>query len=601
MSTSRPVICRRTGRFALPRASGLVLLALMFTPGEGRAQYRIDQAGRLLDANPQLGGSRYNYPVRPISPLVGGNPFATGNVGRGFSLRSFSPISAANELRATLGSTSLSNFIRDSVSVADQYRPLGGLTPRAFFDPVRTAPTSGFLRGFYDSQPVYSMQVPGRPVTAAPAATTPFSGVLRYGSPPARRAEPDRPGQTPSEYLGAPLNTELFSTIFGVEQPRLPGPLSDVSLPPRPTYLPEVRGQEFGADGSPASAAGVQEPLDLRVWPEGPIRSVPTPLDILVQENAARLFGGRTPAALPQPGEMAGAPDTDLRPEETQATDRPPGEPTLPDVGSLLGKDVFTDLQLALDLSLNPEAEWYTEMLGAAPGSPALPTETPVPESPTRSVEMQARAAAAAQDFLTRILEAPLQTFAGRGVSARNDELRKAEAAMELGRYYDAVRHYERAHRLDPANPLALIGKGYALLAAGEYVSAALSLISGLERFPQFTHFRVDLTALLGGGEIVDIRRADLMKLLARNEDPQLRFLLGYLEIHTGQRELGLENLDRAAREAKPGTLIWRYPDLVRRKGAPPPKPAPDAEPNSTTDQSLLPGSESPVPGKESE
>ena len=172
----------------------------------------------------------------------------------------------------------------------------------------------------------------------------------------------------------------------------------------------------------------------------------------------------------------------------------------------------------------------------------------------------------AAEQFLTRVFEAPLQTFVGQSASAVNDELRKAETAMALGRYCDAVRHYERVRVLDPANPLPLIGKGHALLAAGEYVSAAVSLLSGLERFPELARFHVDLTALMGSGEIVDIRRADLMRQLARNDDPQLRFLLGYLEVHSGLIEFGMQNQEKAAREAEPGSLIRRYPGMIRHK-----------------------------------
>jgi len=597
MSTSH-VICQRTGRYTALRATGWALLALTFGVGEGRAQYRIDQGGRLFDANPQLGGTGYNSYIRPISPLVGGNPFATGNVGRGFSLRSFSPISASNALHATLGTTTLSNFIRDSVSVADQGLPLGGLAPRPFFDPVRTAPTSSYLRGFYSSQPVYPTQVPTGQETAA--GMTPFAGALQYGSPPARRAEPGLSGRSPFESLGVPLNTELSSTIFGLEPPRLPGLLSDAALQPRPTYSPQVEPEDLGSDRSQVSARGVSEPLDLRVWPEEPAESLPTPVDVLMQENAARLLVEPTPPTLPRPDDAADTRDASLRPEDAATAGPTLGGPPGRDAGGLLGYDVFADMRLALELSLNPEAEWYTEMVDATrQGLTESLAESPI-ESPALAVEMQSRAAAAAENFLTRMLNTPLQTFVGEGASATNEELGQAEAAMARGRYYDAVQHYDRVRRLDPDNPLALVGKGHALLAAGEYVSAALSLLSGLERFPELARFQVDLTALMGGGEIVDKRRADLMVQLERNEEPQLRFLLGYLEVHTGYRDLGLQNLKRAAREAKPGTLIRRYPDMIRSKRMlPGPRLSPGESPGSTTNESQPPGSATPAPGKE--
>jgi hypothetical protein len=569
------------GRSASLRVAVCVVLTLMLAAGDGLAQYRVDQGGRLLDANPALNAGRYNYTVsRPMSPLIGGNPFATGNMGRGLSLRSVSPIGSPTALQTTLGSGFLSSFIRDSVSVGDAASPSGGLLARPFFDPARTAPTASYLRGFYDSSPFEP--TPFSAGTNAPGA------MLPYGSPPRQRVDSARVLEAPFEGVGAPLNMELSSTIFGLEPLQLPGPLSSPFLQPRATYLPDAGADQFPIDERQVDAGAAAGPLDLRVWPESRVESPLTPLDVLRQERAIELFAERAPTP-PDEG-PDGVPDGIPRPGETFATQTTPGITPLGDSSMLPGSDVFTDMQLALALLLDPQAEWYTEMQEAAD------------QSPTRTVEMQSRAVLAAEEFIAQVLRAPMKTFVGEGASALNDELRQAETAMDLGRYYDAVRHYERARVIDPLNPLPLIGKGHALLAAGEYVSAALHLVRGLERYPELTHFQVDLTGLMGGGEIVDIRRSDLMKLLARNEDPQLRFLLGYLEIHSGNRELGLQNLDAAARQADPGSLIRRYPDMIRRKGVlPAPKLAPEEIQDATAGESHAPGSAPPPPGEDSE
>jgi hypothetical protein len=567
---------------------GLALLTLALALEEGRAQQYVGQDGRLFDANPQLGGSRYNY-ARPAPPLIGGNLYATGNIGRGLSLRSFSPIGSPTAFRATIGSGSLSNFIRDSVSVGDQSSLLGGLVSQPFYDPARTAPTAGYLRGFYAAQPTDPAPGVWGRGTGTQGGTSPLGSGLSYGAPPAPRVTVDSSEQWLSQTLGMPLNTELSSTIFGVERPRLPGPLSSTALLPESTYTPQARPEGFSADLAQASSDGVYGPLDLRIGPELRIQSLPTPLDILAQESATQALAERPAPTLGQRGGVSAVSELGGRGLARATGMRAPGE-ALVGAGVLPGSDVFTDLQLALELSLDPQAEWYAEMLAASPASP------------TERVDEQARAAAAAGEFLERVYEKPVQSFVGQSETALNDELRAAEAAMDMRRYYDATRHYERARMLDPANPLPLIGKGHALLAAGEYASAAYNLINGLERFPGLTRFEIDLTALVGGGEIVDIRRADLMKLLARNEDPQLRFLLGYLEIHSGNTEFGMENLDQAAREARPGTLISRYPDMVRRKGLlPVPKLPADVPPDSGIDAPPPPTSEPPAAGKDSE
>lgn len=577
------------GRSASLRVAVCVVLALTLAAGDALAQYRVDQGGHLLDANPGLNAGRYNYAVsRPMSPLIGGNPFATGNMGRGLSLRSVSPIGSPTALRATVGSGFLSNFIRDSVSVGDYASRSRGLLARPFFDPVQTAPTAGYLRGFYDSSPFEPTPFSARRESRVSAGTNALGAMLPYGSPPRQRVDSERVLAAPFEGVGAPLNMELSSTIFGLEPLELPGPLSSPSLLPRATYLPDVGADQFPIDERQVDVGAAAGPLDLRVWPESRAESPPTLLDVLRQERAIELLTERAPTPL---GESPGAaPDGIFRPGETFATQTTPGITPLGDSSMLPGSDVFTDMQLALALLLNPQAEWYAEMQEAAT------------QSPTRTVEMQSRAVLAAEEFIAQVLQAPMKTFVGEGTSALNDELRQAETAMDLGRYYDAVRHYERARVIDPMNPLPLIGKGHALLAAGEYVSAALHLVRGLERYPELTRFQVDLTGLMGGGEIVDIRRSDLMKLLAHNEDPQLRFLLGYLEIHSGNREFGLQNLDAAARQADPGSLIRRYPDMIRRKGIlPAPKLAPEEIQDATAGEPHAPGSEPTPPGEDSE
>ena len=189
-------------------------------------------------------------------------------------------------------------------------------------------------------------------------------------------------------------------------------------------------------------------------------------------------------------------------------------------------------------------------------------------EDPEMSQDLQERANEQGEAFVKRMLAAPLRTFAGEGDDPANRALLRAEALMHQDDYAAAAREFQKAALYDRANPLPHIGRAHALLAAGSYRSAAESLIHGLEMYPSLIRFRVDLVTLLGGGEIVDIRRSDLMQLLERNEDERLRFLLGYLEIHTGQEARGMENLDKAAEQSPFGSFIQRYPQLLRQQAS---------------------------------
>jgi tetratricopeptide (TPR) repeat protein len=239
------------------------------------------------------------------------------------------------------------------------------------------------------------------------------------------------------------------------------------------------------------------------------------------------------------------------------------------DAQLLPGYDVFTDFRLALALQSNPAATWFEEMRRA------------VRERPELAAQLGAVSEMDAAAFLERTTSTPLRSLTGAGSSGFNDQMLKAESSMGIGHYSEAVDRYEAAHMIDPTNPLPLLGKGHALLAQGTYRSAATALLAGIEladRYPGLAALlfrRLDLQTLMGGGEIVEIRRADLMKQLERREDPLLRFLLGYLEYHSGDQQHGLENLQRAAHDPRASMMIARYPRLLTEE-TPPEQPQRD-------------------------
>lgn len=234
------------------------------------------------------------------------------------------------------------------------------------------------------------------------------------------------------------------------------------------------------------------------------------------------------------------------------ATSAPPPTPSV-----VPGSDLFTDMRIALELEANPQAGWFGEIQEA------------VKEQPAMAQEFREIAAASGEEFVARVLSSTISTFVSRGDSQSNEQMIRAESEMVAGRYYEAAQAFERAQLLNPGNPLPMIGRGHALLAAGEYASASVQLSRGLGLFEDFGRFRLDLKTLLGGQEIIDVRRADLMDRLASKEDPSLRFLLGYIEYHSGQRDRGLENLERAASSIDAPPAVRRYLDAVRRGAVP--------------------------------
>ena len=160
-------------------------------------------------------------------------------------------------------------------------------------------------------------------------------------------------------------------------------------------------------------------------------------------------------------------------------------------------------------------------------------------------------------------LDNPIQSFAGKYESQLNSYMTAAEDYLKRGEYYNAAAQYEIAYTIDPSNPLPLMGRGHALAAAGDYMSAVSSIERGIARFPQIAAFKIDLLTIAGRVDAFDIRRADLEHRLETNEDYRLRFLLGYIELYSGQEERGLRNLEAASKAAPADGIIAKFPDLL--------------------------------------
>jgi tetratricopeptide (TPR) repeat protein len=131
-------------------------------------------------------------------------------------------------------------------------------------------------------------------------------------------------------------------------------------------------------------------------------------------------------------------------------------------------------------------------------------------------------------------------------VSKFNQYMRDAEAHLKAGRYYRAASCFSLASVYKPDNPLALAGRGHALLAAGEYVSSALFLSRALAISPEYLRMRVDLVAMLGDENKLAGRIADIEQWVARSGSSQLQFLLGYVYYRTGQLLRAKQAIDAA-------------------------------------------------------
>jgi tetratricopeptide (TPR) repeat protein len=530
-----------------------ILLAATALPILAQSRNFTAQDGTLFDANPQVGAGGRNTYVRPRPTFVGGNPFATGNVRFGQSFQGVGAISDPTAFRGTLGSTSLSSFRRDSFSAGDRalYSNFGyrsGTVPQ-FYDPSATAPTTAYLRGL--GQYAAPNQTGFQTRRTAPFTTGEFGRLdtridARFTPP----RSPDVLGGSP-QALGAP---GVASSIFRLNSPTVRG--INAETPDRintDRFMPRPSADQSWMarpDVTPAPQTTLLE-RDDRYQPR---------IDALLGNAPAQslLDGGRVQARLDEsvlkPRLIAGVEPLTPAPfaAEPRETDTPTfaaPEPPI-DRSVLPGGDVFSDMQIALALAPNPNADWFADMQRAS-------------ASAATNADALADATADAQGFLDNVLSKPLTTLVGEARTTVNNELLKAESLMSIGHYYEAAQRYQSAAAIEPLNPLPLLGRANALLAAGEYNSAARSLVSAIEQFPDLARFRFDLVALLGGGEIVDIRRADLNRLLEQRDEPRLQLLLGYLEYNGGLAERGLANLRAAAEDAGPLSPLQQYVDRL--------------------------------------
>lgn len=515
-------------RIALACIASIAWLAV----SAAHAQRQVPGDGRLFERNTQIGGDS-RIDMRINSPFLIGNYAASGNLRGGYALRSFSPISDPTAFRASLGSSTLSSFVRDSVSVSDAYNP-GRFGPyQPYFDPARTAPTAGYLSAFGRSEPSgggSSLRI------TAPSVASPLASRIdpRVGSP------------MPGSSIASPGDSAA-SSIFGVQRFGEPGATRE-SLPGvtpmRPGFGPGPLPGDVSPDARPRPSAAIDQRIrqpsiasPLRLDLNAQLRGKPQDMLAsrqLVWERAATNPDAST-AATPAPA----APAPSAR------------GPAPRDPSALPGYDLFTDMQIAMSLRNDPDADWFNDMKRA------------LAASPTEAQNAQTAAAESSAQFMDRVLKARVKTFVAGGASALNDSLLKAESLMQIGAYYDAAVEYERARAFAPTNPLPLIGRANAYIAAGEYASAANNLLLGFDRYPDVATLDLDLASLLGGAETIDLRRAELMRILERNEDARLRFLLGYLEYYGGDRERGLENLKRAAAASDAGSVMRRLPRLL--------------------------------------
>jgi hypothetical protein len=538
------------------QVSAALLLALVGEVAYG--QVHQIQGGNVLDANPQMGSAGFNRPGQ-VPPSGMSNRIVTGNVTGGASFRGFSPVRDSNALfigsnaqAQTFQADPLSNFRRDSFSLSSVQQ---GYVPNAGFQPYYSRQTTVVSSGAIasglnqpgSSQPLSSYRPPTIDLRVQPPNPLAGAGPSSGGglSVPIQIARVDT-GQTS---VGAVNQQLLKSALFGTVW----------TIPANQLAQQTQQGAALAVTPGTALDTRVNklEPLDMRMGEQN-----------AAAQQARRSEANGTIPGAPNPADRRGQGQLSTAQMEARAQDQP-----LPFTGGQTGMgtqasgrpgDIFAQMRLASGQLLQSVAADSRE--NAQLRQPILPSTI----TPPRRGKAEAAGAGGTLEERMALAEGvagePLNSFVGTENTVLNKYLADAEALLKAGQYYKASAVYDLARTIDSRNPLPLLGKSMALLAAGDYMSSSSNLFQAIRLFESLADFRVNLRAMIPDINVLDRRRADLESQLATQENFQLRFLLGYAEYSSGMESLGLTNMRKAADEAPPEVpYLRRFVEGVQR------------------------------------
>lgn len=511
------------------RMTAKLLATITAIAGMASAQVLQTQDGRALDANTRVGSGGFNS-LREASGFDG-NRYVTGEVTGGREFRGTVGYSGANQLSLDLPSAGVDNFIRGSAGVP---QVAGGVNygVGTYLSPYRTVLS---------------------PRAIAEGLNAPGSSVPQTSFVPQQREEARR------LYDSA---VEAYKPILAEISPRM-------RVEGRPVPAVEAPDAAAASFAEAAARAGAVRPAASALF--GLIRQGDR--DHLTAElTEAERFSLDHRVGLPLEADVKAEP-AQAEPLGTPTTPaaKPAAEPTTPPAGELPapGENPYFDLLVHL-------AQIRREVEAAEPPATAEPaTETPPAkprELPPGLMDDQAYAAwqrRQAQKSVERIRDQiVLHSLTGTDKDMFNFRMRRGEASLKEGKYYDAAAEYEIAATINRTNPLAGLGSMLALLGANEPTSAAYHLRRAMTVFPPVMETRVAVKEFLKP-EIVEERLVQLQRQIDQAKEakqtpvPEVVFLATYLRQSLGDRAAAVALARQLKDLAGDDKVLAAYADVV--------------------------------------
>lgn len=485
-------------------------------------------------------------PIDNSSALI-----VTGNVAGGKHFQGSVPYRPLTSIDAPLGSTSIDPFLRRTTPSATSADPAGASSP--FYSQTGTVatPTGGALGrglgttyadGLSPSQYTLGSDLKLPPDSVASSLPSSSSaspvGDLALGwqtssSPdgPATREEYDRQMAQLQERL-ARVKAELAQLERSLAAGEEPSGSSVSQRPPLPYAEPQI-GQPAGGSETARRDELLQETARL-------LSATMGLTDPAGQQNDARPADSDATIPLETP---VASPRLRLYEEQDDAQ-TPAGAPlsidalVTPRTRGTAGVGATRSLNELPAVTRANETARAFDAASALLNRPATSTQTQAfrrEDSPTadRVVDQPRIAtpsAAASTPTLGRVAP-PSASVNDDSPAAKlfDRHLQEGYRLMQRRDYHRACESFTLATAYRPHDARAYLGKGHALLAAGQYIDSALSVAKAVELDLSAVLQRTDLIQLVGGPDAFIAHFNELDRLIEADGGPQIQFLMAYI------------------------------------------------------------------------
>jgi tetratricopeptide (TPR) repeat protein len=455
----------------------------------------------------------------------------TGNVRGGKHFRGSIPYNSTTSFGAPLGSTSLDSFLRYSAvpearanypqNYSPYYSPSGTVTTTVPGYPGVFSPSSPRIAGgpgqFRTDQPVDTMAMAEVPQPQFSPGERSAGDSLGIGTSPRLRYWPMSPSAGEMKDI---ISDELGDRLS--ERPL--SPTGDPLMTPD-EYQQRLdqlrRNVERIQTGMPpldrnpnadSAAAGMQPPLQQLPMTMQPGQTSP-PVD------------GQLELYHPATGETT----LTAPPREAGQTGEPSPQTDAAESGKLPALQRIEETARAFDAT----SRFFNRAPNEQPGAPDR-LRSPSATEGARDVAEQGP-----PEALPAVPADGDRRTNGNATAVMQKQfdhyLAAAQLYMQQDRYYRAADSFTLASVYIPHDPRAHLGKGHALLAAGEYVSSAVSLARAIELDARYALGKVDLVEIIGGPDAFVQRITNLEERAQGSDASQLQFLLAYVYLQMDQ------------------------------------------------------------------